>query len=140
MLIEAALACLGTSNGIDSLLRCVFLPEVLSLRTNSKMELTSTLLQPQSLLVLTHSAAKLGSHRPRDCSNNDLTLVDVQTRGLVGEAARSVRLPTRRSTAGARVRPLLLAARRICVLSAVSHSELMSSVALSKTDRQHGSS
>ena len=111
MLIEAALACLGTSNGIDSLLRCVFLPEVLSLRTNSRMELTSTLLQPQSLLVLTHSAAKLGSHRLRSCSNNDLAVIDVQTRGLAGAAARSVWLPTRRSMVGACVRPLLLAAK-----------------------------
>ena len=95
---------------------------------------------PRSLLVLTHGVATPGFKRARDCSNNDLTLVDVQTRGLVGAAAQSVRLPTMTRTVGSRVRPLLLAARVRCMLSAVSHFELMSSVALSKTDRQHGSS
>ena len=139
-LVAAALVLSVESDDADSLLWCLVLPEALTFRSVSMTKLASVLLRPRSLLVLTHGVAKLGSHRPRGCSSNDSTAIDVQTQGLAGAAARSVQLPTRRSTAGARVRPLLLAAKMGAISPALSHFELASSVALSKTDRQHGSS
>ena len=138
-LLAAVLVRSVESDGADSLRRYVVLSEALALRSMPIVELVSALLRPRSLLVLTHGVAKPGSHRSRGCSNNDSTFVNLQTRGPVGAAARSVRLPTRRSTAGARVRPLLLAAKMGATSPALNHFELMSSVALSKTDR-HGSS
>ena len=87
------------------------MPEALTLRYVSMTKLASVLLRPRSLLVLTHGVTRLGSYRPRDCSIHDLTVVNVQTQGLIGTPAQSVRLPTMTRTAGARVRPLLLAAK-----------------------------
>ena len=110
-LLAAALLRSAGPDSIDSLLCCVVLPEALTFRSASMTKLASVLLRPRSLLVLTHGVAKPGSHRSRGCSNNDSTVVDEQTLGLAGAAAQSVRLPTRRSTVGACVRPLLLAAK-----------------------------
>ena len=109
--LAAALLRSAGPDSIDSLLWCVVLPEARTFRSASMTKLASVLLRPRSLLVLTHGVAKPGSHRSRGCSNNDSTVVDEQTQGLAGAAARSVWLPTRRSMVGACVRPLLLAAK-----------------------------
>ena len=110
-LLAATLVRSLESGSVDSLFSCVVLSEALVLRSVPAVQLVRALLRPRSLLVLTHSVTRPGSHRPRGCSNNDLAAIDVQTRGLVGAAAQSVRLPTRRSTAPAYLRPLLLAAK-----------------------------
>ena len=110
-LLAATLVRSLESGSVDSLFSCVALSEALTFRSASMLRLASVLLRPRSLLVLTHGVAKLGSHRPRGFSNNDSTVADLQTWGPVGAAAQCVWLPTRRSTAGARVRPLLLAAK-----------------------------
>ena len=87
------------------------MPEALTLRSVSMTKLASTLLQPRSLLVLMHGVEKPGSHRPRGYSNSDWTAVNMQIHALAGASAQCVWLPTRRSTAGARVCPLLLVAK-----------------------------
>ena len=56
------------------------------------MELASTSLRPWSLLVLTYGVAKPGSHSACSCTSNDPTAVDVETLGLMGVSARSLRL------------------------------------------------
>ena len=109
--LAAALLRSAGPDSIDSLLWCVVLPEALTLRSMSLTKLASTLLQPRGLLVLMHSVTRLGSHRPHGYSNSDWTAVNMQIHALAGASAQCVWLPTRRSTAGARVRPLLLAAK-----------------------------
>ena len=56
------------------------------------MELASMSLRPWSLLVLTYGVAKLGSHSACNCTSDDPTAIDVETLGLMGVSARSLRL------------------------------------------------